>query len=54
MFSQVWQYISFMTTALDCINSPKPYTQAGFEPGTFCSVGGREDHAARAREYFCS
>jgi hypothetical protein len=22
----------------------KPYTLAGFEPGIFCSVGGRGDH----------
>jgi hypothetical protein len=24
----------------------KPYTLAGFEPGIFCSVGGRDDHYA--------
>jgi hypothetical protein len=28
-----------MTTALQCINSLKPYTLAGFEPWIFCSVG---------------
>jgi hypothetical protein len=22
----------------------RPYTLAGFEPGIFCSVGGRDDH----------
>jgi hypothetical protein len=27
----------------------KPYTLAGFKPGTFCSVGGPLCHAARAR-----
>jgi hypothetical protein len=26
------------------INSEKPYTLAGFEPGIFCSVGGCDDH----------
>jgi hypothetical protein len=35
-----------MTTALQCINSLKPYTLAGFEPGIFCSVGGPDDHYA--------
>jgi hypothetical protein len=29
-----------MTTALQCMNSQKPYTLVGFEPGIFCSVGG--------------
>jgi hypothetical protein len=34
-----------MTTALQCSNSPKPSdTLAGFEPGIFCSIGGRDDH----------
>jgi hypothetical protein len=33
-----------MTTSLQCINSFKPYTLAGFETGIFCSVGGRDDH----------
>jgi hypothetical protein len=33
-----------MTTALECMKSYKPYTLAGFEPGIFCSVGGRNDH----------
>jgi hypothetical protein len=33
-----------MTTALQCINSKRPYTLTGFEPGIFCSVGGRDDH----------
>jgi hypothetical protein len=35
-----------MTTALQCINSYKPFTLAGFELGIFCSVGGRDDHFA--------
>jgi hypothetical protein len=36
-----------LTTALQCIKSPKkPYTLAGFEPGIFCSEGGRDDHYA--------
>jgi hypothetical protein len=35
-----------MTTALQCINSLKPYTLAGFEPGIFSSVGGRDDRYA--------
>jgi hypothetical protein len=35
-----------MTIALQCINSYKPYTLAGFKPGIFCSVGGRDDHYA--------
>jgi hypothetical protein len=25
-------------------NPKTPYTLAGFEPGIFCSVGGRDDH----------
>jgi hypothetical protein len=29
-------------------NSLKPYTLAGFEPGIFCSVGGRDDHYTTA------
>jgi hypothetical protein len=33
-----------MTTALQCINSKKPYTLAGFKPVFFCSVGGRDGH----------
>jgi hypothetical protein len=39
-----------MTTALQCICKflNKPYTPAGFEPGIICSLGGRDDHAARA------
>jgi hypothetical protein len=34
-----------MTTALQCIGKflKKQYTLAGFEPGIFCSVGGRDD-----------
>jgi hypothetical protein len=35
-----------MTTALQCKNSQKPYTLAGFEPWIFCSEGGRDDHYA--------
>jgi hypothetical protein len=35
-----------MTTALQCINSQKPYTMAGVEPRIFCFVGGRDDHYA--------
>jgi hypothetical protein len=35
-----------LTTTLQCINSQKPYTLAGFKPGIFCSVGGRDDHYA--------
>jgi hypothetical protein len=35
-----------MTTVLQWIDSQKSYTQAGFEPGIFCSVGGRDDHYA--------
>jgi hypothetical protein len=38
-----------MTTALQCINSLKPHTLAGFKPGIFCSVGGRDDHYATPR-----
>jgi hypothetical protein len=34
-----------MTTAMQYIPK-KPYTLAGFEPGFFCSVGGRDDHYA--------
>jgi hypothetical protein len=36
-----------MTTALQCTISYKPYTLAGFEPGIFCSVGGRDDQNTR-------
>jgi hypothetical protein len=32
-----------MITALQCINSLKPYTLAAFKPGIFCSIGGRDD-----------
>jgi hypothetical protein len=32
-----------MTTALQCINSKKPYTFVGFELGIFCSVSGFND-----------
>jgi hypothetical protein len=39
-------HIKFCQTALQCVNSKKPYTQAGFEPGIICSVGGRDDHYA--------
>jgi hypothetical protein len=39
-----------MTTALQFINSYKPYTLAGIEPGIFCSVGGRDDHYATPRQ----
>jgi hypothetical protein len=35
-----------MTTAVQCKNSSKPCTLAGFEPGIFCSVGRRGDHYA--------
>jgi hypothetical protein len=35
---------SVMTTALQCINSLKPFTLAGFEPGIFCSLGGCDDY----------
>jgi hypothetical protein len=35
-----------MTTTLQCIKTNKPYTLGGFEPGIFCSVGGRDDHFA--------
>jgi hypothetical protein len=35
-----------LTTALQCKNPYKPYTLAGFEPGIFCSVGGRDDQYA--------
>jgi hypothetical protein len=40
-----------MTTALQCVNSLKPYTLAGFKPGIFCSVGGRDDHYATPPVY---
>jgi hypothetical protein len=36
----------FFSAALQCKNSYNPYTLAGFEPGIFCSVGGRDDHYA--------
>jgi hypothetical protein len=36
-----------MTTALQCIPSLKPYTLAGFEPGIFCSVGGRDEISSK-------
>jgi hypothetical protein len=28
------------------METKKPYTLAGFEPGNLCSVGGREVHSA--------
>jgi hypothetical protein len=30
-----------------------PYTLAGFEPGIFCTVGGRDDHYATPPGLFC-
>jgi hypothetical protein len=38
-----------MTTALQFINSRKPYTLAGFEPGIFSSVGGAMTTMPRRR-----
>jgi hypothetical protein len=35
-----------MTTAVQCIDSSKPYTLAGSEPGILCFVGGGDDHYA--------
>jgi hypothetical protein len=35
-----------MTTALQCINSLKPYTLVGLKPGIFCSVGRRDGNFA--------
>jgi hypothetical protein len=32
----------------------KPYTLAGFEPGIFCSVGGRDHHYATPPRLFFS
>jgi hypothetical protein len=29
----------------------KPYTLAGFEPGNFCSWGGRDDHYAKTPSF---
>jgi hypothetical protein len=38
-------YITFWHSA--AINKDlKPYTVSGFEPGIFCSWGGRDDHKA--------
>jgi hypothetical protein len=34
-----------MTTALQCKNFLKSYTLAGFEPGIFCSLEGRDGHS---------
>jgi hypothetical protein len=35
------------TTALQCIKTLKHYTPVGFEPGNYCSGGGRDDHYGR-------
>jgi hypothetical protein len=42
-----------MTTALQCVNSYKPYTLAGFELGIFCSVGGLDDHYTTPHGHVC-
>jgi hypothetical protein len=38
-----------LTIALQYLKTQKPYTLAGFEPGMFSSVGGRDDHNAPRR-----
>jgi hypothetical protein len=40
-----------LTTSLQFIKSLKPYTLAGFEPGIFCSGGGRDDRYATYCEF---
>jgi hypothetical protein len=35
-----------LTTALQCLNTQKPYTLAGFEPWILCFGGRRDDHFA--------
>jgi hypothetical protein len=37
-------HIKFWHSTAMYISTPKTYTLAGFEPGIFCSLGGRDDH----------
>jgi hypothetical protein len=42
----ITMHIKFWKQHCNLFKTLKPYTLAGFEPGIFCSVGGRDDHYA--------
>jgi hypothetical protein len=51
-YTQLQCIFSFLTTALQCIRLENlTYTLVGFEPGIFCSGGGRNDHYATPSYY---